>query len=69
MSKNLTPSPESSDCSRHECSGPASLPKSVEEVWKKGGVVILCDVYLSLVHEIFCTHIVYLYSSVKLSSC
>ncbi len=30
---------------------------------------MLCDVYMSIVHEMSRTHIVYLYSSVKLSSC
>jgi hypothetical protein len=35
-------------CFQLEDSGPAGLPKSVEEVWKRNFIVILCDVYKPL---------------------
>ncbi len=41
-------------CSRHEGSGPAGLPKSVEEVQKKGCVALLCDLQGGAMNRAFC---------------
>ncbi len=43
-------------CSRHESSGPAGLPRNIEEIKEE----ILCSVYGFVVHEMSHTHVVYL---------